>query len=257
MKAKGTREFRARLTERLHHLKEVEASKGGSQTHHDLDLFEKIRNHKTAISLTEQAEDGNLEPAELIKQLNELNLQMNDLEIIVIKSISREANELATRISTTTPEDTEKNSKLIQEKIDQAFRAGLIIGGKKKYDTFTNINNFQVFRDEDGNLTYSYDEIGESVIPDLTDEAKQLLMEAANDQKGMITKVRAKSGLTVQTNGINFADQGNPRSEALWEQAIDLLVAKGLIVDVGYKGEIFRITADGYQVADHLSANPF
>jgi hypothetical protein len=97
-------------------------------------------------------------------------------------------------------------------------------------------------------------EVRASPIPNLTEEAKRLLLEAAEDANGLILKVRAASGLTVQTNGKNLVEARNPRSEALWERAVDQLRVEGLISDRGHKGEGFQVTADGYAIADHLSA---
>lgn len=93
-----------------------------------------------------------------------------------------------------------------------------------------------------------------SSIPRLTEEAKNLLVEAARAKDGLILKVRSLSGLAVQAGGTNFVDQGNPRSEALWQNAVELLADEGLIVDRGSKGEVFGLTADGYEVADTLAA---
>jgi hypothetical protein len=93
-----------------------------------------------------------------------------------------------------------------------------------------------------------------SAISVLSEEAKTLLLEAVKDKNGIILKVRTGSGLTVQTNEVVFVDEGNPRSEATWEKAVNLLANEGLIIDQSYKGEVFRVTADGYEVADKLSS---
>lgn len=90
-------------------------------------------------------------------------------------------------------------------------------------------------------------------IANLSNEARRLLIAASEDSKGVILKVRSMSGLTVQTNGVNFVDSDNPRSEAIWTDAVETLLREGLIADVGHKGEVFQLTAEGYEVADHLS----
>jgi hypothetical protein len=87
----------------------------------------------------------------------------------------------------------------------------------------------------------------------LSEEAKRLLSEAAKDSQGTILMVRTFDGLTVQTNGINLVDTGDPRSEARWEKAVDDLRYADLIRDRGHKGEVFQVTADGYRIADRLS----
>jgi hypothetical protein len=92
-----------------------------------------------------------------------------------------------------------------------------------------------------------------SPISKLTEEAKKLLVATSKDKNGVILHIRTFSGLSIQTGNINFVDEGNPRSEALWEKALQLLINEGLIVDQSYKGEVFRLTSDGYEAADLLS----
>lgn len=96
-------------------------------------------------------------------------------------------------------------------------------------------------------------EFVDTCIASLSDEAKQLLLEAAKDRHGTILVIRTFGGLAVQTNGINFVESGNPRSEAQWEKAVEDLRDSELIRDPGHKGEVFQLTADGYEIADKLS----
>ncbi len=86
--------------------------------------------------------------------------------------------------------------------------------------------------------------------PVLVELAKKLLVEASQDKNGIVLRVRTSSGLTIQTNGINFVDSPDPRTEAQWEGAIRQLRDNGLLQDRGYKGEVFSITDEGYRVAD-------
>lgn len=87
----------------------------------------------------------------------------------------------------------------------------------------------------------------------LSDEAKRLLIEAAKDKHGTVMHLRYLGGQTIQTNGINFADSKDRRSIARWEAALEQLLAEDLIVERGYKREVFEITAEGYEMADKLS----
>jgi hypothetical protein len=57
----------------------------------------------------------------------------------------------------------------------------------------------------------------------------------------------------VSTNNRSFVEPGNSRSRAIWEGAVDELAAKGLIKDIGYKGEIYELTREGYDLAELLS----
>ena len=86
----------------------------------------------------------------------------------------------------------------------------------------------------------------------LTLEARTLLIEAAKDRHGAILCGEDTGGLHVQTNGREFVEYGNPRSEANWKKAIADLVRSGLLEAQGTAGEIFGVTASGYEVADLL-----
>lgn len=89
-------------------------------------------------------------------------------------------------------------------------------------------------------------------IPSLTNEAKTLLVEASQDKNGIVMRLHTFGGTTIQTNEKQFAEQGNPRSEAAWGAAVEQLVNHGLIEDRAMKGEVFFMTHEGYKVADFL-----
>lgn len=90
----------------------------------------------------------------------------------------------------------------------------------------------------------------------LSEEARQLLVEAAADKNGTILMARTSSGLILQTNGRQMCERQDPRSEAKWQAAIRELVQQGLIEGRGHKGEVFNITAEGFRVADQLKSKP-
>lgn len=75
--------------------------------------------------------------------------------------------------------------------------------------------------------------------PELSPEAQELLLEAVKDRDGCIMKVRTREGTHVKTNGREFSNLGDPRSEAKWRGAVDELHHKGLIEVRGGKGEVF------------------
>ena len=59
-----------------------------------------------------------------------------------------------------------------------------------------------------------------------------ILLEAAgNDRARAIMKARTAGGLQIITNGKDFVEPNNPRSEAKWENAVRELVGMGLIED--------------------------
>ena len=87
----------------------------------------------------------------------------------------------------------------------------------------------------------------------LSDEAKRLLVEAAKDKNGTVMHMHYLGGQAIQTNGINFVDSKDRRSIARWEAALEQLRIEGLIIERGYKGEVFQMTDKGYEVADKLT----
>jgi len=94
-------------------------------------------------------------------------------------------------------------------------------------------------------------------IPELSNEAKLLLIEASEDSNGMVIKVATAGGTHVQAHGKQFVEMGNPRSEAKWIAAVKQLISHNLIEDRGYKGEVFAITNKGYEIADLIKkSNP-
>ncbi len=85
----------------------------------------------------------------------------------------------------------------------------------------------------------------------LSAEARRLLVIAAKTD-GHVLYTRSSSGCNTQAGNQVFNVPHNPRSEAIWEQAIRDLVTHGLLADRGYKGEVFKVTAKGFEVADLL-----
>lgn len=113
------------------------------------------------------------------------------------------------------------------------------------------INENEYFRVNDEDLetpiiplTYS--------IPVLSSEARILLKEASLDSQGSILHLKTLGGTSIQTNGKQLAIRDDPRDVAKWEAALNELIENELIVDRGYKGEVFAVTDLGYKVADTL-----
>jgi predicted nucleotide-binding protein len=90
--------------------------------------------------------------------------------------------------------------------------------------------------------------------PSLSEEARELLLAAAEDKNGHIMYSRMLAGLSIQTNGRNFVEGGSARSAAKWEGALKELLAAHLVQERGHKGELFDVTGIGYEVADQLRA---
>jgi hypothetical protein len=92
-----------------------------------------------------------------------------------------------------------------------------------------------------------------SKISYMSEEAKNLLVEASRDRGGHILHARFIGGEEVQTNGKQFVKDGDARSRAIWVSALEELSTLGLIRDLGWKGEVYQVTREGYDVAELLS----
>ena len=94
-----------------------------------------------------------------------------------------------------------------------------------------------------------------AAYPQLSDDAKELLVAATKSSAREILKAAASGGLTIQANGKSFTERGNAKSEARWEQALEDLLDYGLVTDPRGKGQVFEVTHKGFQVADSLEAS--
>jgi len=118
----------------------------------------------------------------------------------------------------------------------------------------TVIRQFTTENTSDQILTQGQDSYASGTqSPALSDKAKDLLVAAATTGSGQIMRIRVSGGLSIQAGSRNFVDMGNPRSEARWERALEELVDLDLIRDQGYKGEVYRLTAHGYDAVDKLA----
>ena len=87
----------------------------------------------------------------------------------------------------------------------------------------------------------------------LSEEATRLLIEASRDKNGTIMFVRNYSGTIIQTNNTNFTAEADARTLARWEAAVEQLVKYGLVDEKGYRGEVFQVTAQGFEHVDRLN----
>lgn len=90
-------------------------------------------------------------------------------------------------------------------------------------------------------------------IPRLSDDAAELLLEAAKDSSGVVQRTESFAGLDISSNGRSFVDGRDPRAEARWDAALEELSGKGMVRDKIGKGEVFWLTKTGYETADSLS----
>lgn len=94
--------------------------------------------------------------------------------------------------------------------------------------------------------------IAEPSVVAMSVEARELLDWAAQDKDGTILRFETMGGTGIQTNRRQFSEMGNPRSEAKWTAALRELQQLDLVEAIGYKNQVFRVTDEGYRVADRL-----
>jgi hypothetical protein len=89
-------------------------------------------------------------------------------------------------------------------------------------------------------------------LPNLSEEAKRLLIEASADADGVVLRTVALGARAIHTNGKLLSEDGNPRAEAKWEAAIKALQWYGLLAQRDTKGQVYALTDEGYTLADRL-----
>lgn len=91
-----------------------------------------------------------------------------------------------------------------------------------------------------------------SIKNNLSEEAIALLKEGAQDPNGYILSISSLNGKIIQTNGKRMNTDNSARSRANWESAVEELEKNSLIESTSYKRETFKLTKQGYEVADLL-----
>ena len=104
------------------------------------------------------------------------------------------------------------------------------------------------------------DEHGASVrsgfVQTLSEEAIELLIAAASGAAGGIILVRYLNGLGIIAGNLRRDARGNPRAGALLEGALrDLVEAEFVVEDTESSGEFFRVTREGFEFVDTLTAS--
>lgn len=87
----------------------------------------------------------------------------------------------------------------------------------------------------------------------LSEDAQELLKAAAADKSGSIINARYIGGHRIQAGSKQFGGEYG-RESAKWEAALEELVSNDLAKDVGYKGEVFELTHEGWKLADSLAS---
>lgn len=87
--------------------------------------------------------------------------------------------------------------------------------------------------------------------PSLSEEAKTIVKTAAKNEHGTILKIATMRDRSVSAAGVDFGG-GSLREAAKWENALNELLDAGFVVERGYKGEVFELTHQGWNLADDL-----
>lgn len=86
---------------------------------------------------------------------------------------------------------------------------------------------------------------------ELSEAAKELLLEASQDGSGLIVRFTVLTGTVIKTNEKAFGTE-NVRALARYESGIKQLRNLGLVEAQGFKDEVFKVTHEGYEVAEAL-----
>jgi hypothetical protein len=84
-------------------------------------------------------------------------------------------------------------------------------------------------------------------IANLSADGRELLREASKDRNGTVVMTETIGGMSVETKGRNFVDQGSAQSKPRWRRAVQELVERGLLKQRDTNGEVFSITDEGFR----------
>lgn len=114
--------------------------------------------------------------------------------------------------------------------------------------------------DEDDSVSARYEGIQlpgflqEAGIPELSAEAVDILIAASESRHGRVLMTLTSSGFAIGNGERNIIQTHEPRDQARFRQAMEVLQEARFLEPCGCKGQVFRITHSGYLVADQLLA---
>lgn len=97
--------------------------------------------------------------------------------------------------------------------------------------------------------------IGPSV-PELSQEARNLLTEAVKSHNGDIRRLRMSGVLQILTNRKNLIPENTARARAAWEGALEELARLDFVEVSNTNRDYFRVTRKGYEMADLFKSEP-
>lgn len=90
----------------------------------------------------------------------------------------------------------------------------------------------------------------ESQQKPLSEDSKHLLKLAASEAEGVILKISTFDGRHFQAGGETLGGLG--KEAAKWEEVLNDLVDRGLVVPRGHKDQVFQLTHQGWETAERL-----
>jgi hypothetical protein len=93
--------------------------------------------------------------------------------------------------------------------------------------------------------------VREPTEPELSQEARHVLLEAAKDPHGSVLILESSEGLHLQAHGQQLIDGNDVRVVAAYREAVDELVLRRLLET--RTGEVFTLTKLGWRMSDQLS----
>lgn len=96
-------------------------------------------------------------------------------------------------------------------------------------------------------------EAADSTTQELSPEAIQMLTAAANSSTGTISVLRLMAGRIIQAGRKDLNDVGDPKSTAIWTDALNELLEQGFIRDESGEGESFELSGTGYKYVAELN----
>ena len=192
----------------------------------------------------------------------------------LIKEKDSDLTSTGTELKGTIKDDTLVDFKKYNVK-NEIYAVGVILSyiftGKQNLDLTDNAITHIVNKCVDRNHNNRYDNVQEIIedVKTLTDEkdihnkkslefdssvmvnglnilAREMLQNSVNAD-GVILKLRTLSGLTIQCGEKSFVPT-NAKEEANMEYSLELLIKNDYIRDVGYKGEMYRVTKKGFDL---------
>jgi hypothetical protein len=89
--------------------------------------------------------------------------------------------------------------------------------------------------------------------PELSEESRHILLEAAKDPHGTILMLETTEGFILQAHGQQLVDGNDVRVEAAYREAVNDLLRRRFLETRDRKGEVFTLTKRGWRMSDELS----